>query len=53
MVELDCGEELFVDTVKLLRKPPRDAVNKARLLCRVIAPPEGIDAAGHNVWVET
>jgi hypothetical protein len=52
LVELDCGEELFVDTVKLLRRLPRGAVYKARLLRRVAAPPEGLDAAGYNVWVE-
>jgi len=51
LVMLDCGEEIFVDTVKLLRRLPRDAVYKARLLRRVAAPPEGLDAAGHNVWV--
>jgi len=50
LVELECGEEIFVDTVKLLRRlPPLRRV--ARLLRRVAAPPEGLDAAGHNVWV--
>ena len=52
LVELCGGEELFVDTAKLLRRLPRDAVYEARLLRRVAAPPEGLDAAGHNVWVE-
>ena len=51
LVELECGEEIFVDTVKLLRRLPRGAVYTARLLRRVAAPPEGL-AAGHNVWVE-
>ena len=52
VVELECGAEIFVDTVKLLRRLPRDAVYKARLLRRVAAPPEGLDAAGQSVWVE-
>ena len=51
-VELSCGQDLFVDTVKLLRRLPRDAVYKARLLRRVAKPPESLDCAGHNVWME-
>ena len=51
-VELSCGQDLFVDTVKLLRRLPRDAVYKARLLRRVVKPPESLDCAGHIVWVE-
>ena len=51
-VELLCGQDLFVDTVKLLRRLPRDAVYKARLLRRVAKPPEGLDVAGHVVWEE-
>ena len=51
-VELSCGQDLFVDTVKLLRRLPRDAVYKARLLRRVAKPPESLDCAGHDVWME-
>ena len=51
-VELSCGQTLFVDTVKLLRRLPRDAVYKARLLRRAAKPPESLDCAGHIVWVE-
>ena len=52
LVELECGAEIFVDTVKLLRRLPRGAMYRARLLRRVAAPPEGLDGAGHVVWVE-
>ena len=51
MVELQCGKEIFVDTVQLLRRFPRD-VYKARLLRRVVKPPAGLNATGHTVWVE-
>ena len=51
VVELHCGEEIFVDTVQRLRRFPRD-VYKARLLRRVVKPPESLNAAGHTVWVE-
>ena len=51
-VELSCGKDLFVDNVKLLRRLPRDAVYKARLLRRAAKPPESLDCAGHIVWVE-
>ena len=51
LVVLECGEEIFMDTVKLMQRLPR-GVYTARLLRRVAAPPEGLDAAGHNVWVE-
>ena len=50
-VELDCGKELFVDTVKLFRRLPKNAVYKAHLLKRVKNPPEILDCAGHDVWV--
>ena len=52
VVELSCGQELFVDTVNLLRRLPRGAVYKARLLRRVTKPPETLDSSGQNVWVE-
>ena len=51
-VELSCGEDLFVDTVALLRRLPRGAVYKARLLRRLANPPESLDCEGHVVWVE-
>ena len=52
VVELHCGEEIFVDTVQRLRRFPRDAMYQARLLRRVVKPPESLNAAGHTVWVE-
>ena len=51
VVQLDCGEEIFVDTVQLLRRFPRNVVYKARLLRRVVKPPESLPA-GHIVWEE-
>ena len=52
LVELDCGEEILVDTVQLLRRMPRGAEYRARLLARVKNPPASISAAGHSVWAE-
>jgi hypothetical protein len=52
VVELLCGEEIFVDTVKLLRRLPKDSAYKARLLRRVEKTPESLGSAGHDVWVE-
>ena len=51
VVQLHCGEEIFVDTVQLLRRFPRGVVYKARLLRRVVKPPESLPA-GHIVWEE-
>ena len=51
VVELHCGEEIFVDTVQRLRRFPRD-VYKARLLRRVVKPPVSLNTTGHTVWVE-
>ena len=51
VVQLDCSEEIFVDTVQLLRRFPR-GVYKARLLRRVVKPPVSLNATGHTVWVE-
>ena len=51
VVELHCGEEVFVDTAQRLRRFPRD-VYTARLLRRVVKPPASLDATGHTVWVE-
>ena len=52
IVEVDCGEEIMVDTVKVLRKLPKDALYRARLLRRTMSPPEGLEHAGCNVWAE-
>ena len=52
LVELDCGKEIMVDTVKLFRKLPRDAVYRARLLRRTTSRPQGLEHAGCSVWVE-
>ena len=52
LVELDCGEEIMVDTVKLFRKLPRDVAYRARLLRRTMSPPRGFEHAGCNVWAE-
>ena len=50
LVELD-GGEILVDTVRLLRRFPRGVVYNARLLRRVVKPPESLPA-GHIVWEE-
>ena len=54
VVELTCGEEIFVSTCKLFRKLPRGATYRARLLHRTSQIPDGLarEASGHNVWVE-
>ena len=52
LVELDYGEEILVDTVKLFRKLPRDVAYRARLLRRTMSPPRGLEHAGCNAWVE-
>ncbi len=54
VVELTCGEEIMVDTVGLLRKLPRGAIYKARLLRRTTEIPKGLEneAVRSNVWVE-
>ena len=49
VVELHCGEEIFVGTVQFLRRFPRD-VYKARLLRRVVKPPASLNATGHIDW---
>ena len=49
---LDCGEELFMDTCKLFRRLPRGACYTARLLKKPRPIPEGLEAKGHDVWVE-
>ena len=52
VVELHCGEEIFVDTMRTLRRLPSDAVYKARLLRRAAQPPRDLDSSGYDVWVE-
>ena len=52
VVTLDCGEEIFMDTCKLFRRLPRGARYAARLLKKPAPVPEGLEAMGHDVWVE-
>ena len=51
VLELAGGEELLVDTVKLLRRLPK-SIYKARLLQRATVIPKELDCAGRDVWVE-
>ena len=50
IVELHRGE-IFVDTVRTLRRLPKEAIYRARLLQRVARPPGALGGAGHDVWV--
>ena len=52
VVTLDCGEEIFMDTCKLFKRLPRGASYTARLLKKPTSIPEGLEAKGHDVWVE-
>ena len=52
IVTLDCAEEIFLDTCKLFRRLPRGACYRARLLKQPTSVPEGLEAKGHDVWVE-
>jgi hypothetical protein len=52
LVQLDCGQELLVDTAKLMRRLPKGAEYTARLMQRIPRPPKNIDCEGHAVWVE-
>ena len=52
VVTLDCGEEIFMDTCKLFKRHPRGACYTARLLKLPTSIPEGLQAKGHDVWVE-
>ena len=52
VVMLDCGEEIFMDTCKLFRRLPRGTCYTARLLKKPTSIPEGLEAKGHDVWVE-
>ena len=49
---LDCGEEIFMDTCKLFKRLPHGACYTARLLKSPTSIPEGLEAKGHDVWVE-
>ena len=54
LVELTCGSEILVDTVKLFKKLPRGANYKARLLRKTTEIPKGLgnEVARSDVWVE-
>ena len=52
LVELHCGESIFVDTARMLRRLPKGVMYKARLLTRATRPPASLDSTGHDVWVE-
>ena len=52
IVTLDWAEEIFLDTCKLFRRLPRGACYTARLLKSPTSIPEGLQAKGHDVWVE-
>ena len=52
IVQLHSGDDIIVDSVKLMRRLPRDAMYQARLLRRVVKPTESLNADGHTVWVE-
>ena len=54
VVELECGEEIFVSTCKLFKRLPRGATYQARLLRRTSAIPDELarEATGCHVWKE-
>ena len=52
LVELHCGESIFVDTARMLWRLPKGVMYKARLLKRATRPPASLDGTGHDVWVE-
>ena len=54
LVELTCGSEIMVNTVRLLKKLPCGANYKARLLRKMTEVPAGLEneVARNNVWVE-
>ena len=51
IITLDCGEAIFVDSCKLLRKPPKGHYT-ANLLKKARSIPEGIGAEESTVWME-
>ena len=48
---LACGD-IFMDTCKLFKRLPRGACYTARLLKSPTSILEGLEAKGHDVWVE-
>ena len=52
VVTLDCGEEIFMDTCKLLKRLPRGARYTARLVKSPRSIPEGLEVKEHDVWIE-
>ena len=52
VVTLDCGEEIFMDTCKLIKRRPRGACYTARLLKSPRSIPEGLEVKEHGVWIE-
>ena len=52
VVTLDCGEEIFMDTCTLFKRLPWGACYTALLLKSPTSIPEGLEAKGHDVWVE-
>ena len=51
VVTLDCGE-IFMDMCELFRRFRRGACYTAHLLKKPTSIPEGLEAKGHDVWVE-
>ena len=52
VVTLDCGEEIFMDTCQHCKRLARGACDRARLLKSPTSILEGLEAKGHDVWVE-
>ena len=52
VVTLDSGEEICMDTCKLLKRLPRGACYTARLLKSPRSIPEGLEVKEHDVWIE-
>ena len=55
IVQLDCGEEVMIETCKLFKKLPRGSTYMARLLRRTTVIPAELaeEASGYQVCVET
>ena len=55
IVQLDCREEVMIETCKLFKKLPRGITCKALLLRRTAVIPTELadEASGYQVWVET
>ena len=53
IVELDCGEEIMVDTCKLFKRLPKGVRYNARLLKRATTNLKGLgETTNYNVWEE-